>query len=86
MQEAVIDYFAFIARLSTGRSPGRLILMGGACTVVGAVFIKRAWEGDTLLPGTLTCYVPKWIYYTFGLLLQLPLPLSYYFLKSQGYF
>ena len=66
--------------------PGNLIVLGIVCTIVGFILIKRAWEGDTLLPGTLTCYVPKWIYYGGGILLQIPLPTAYFLLKTQGYY
>ncbi|MDA8975455.1 hypothetical protein N9F44_00435 [Akkermansiaceae bacterium] len=58
-------------------------LTGGiACAVLGVIRLKRAWDGDTRLPGTLITFIPKWIFISSGLLLQLPLLI--YFLKEDS--
>lgn len=64
--------------------PGNLIAVGIACTVFGLILIKRAIEGDTLMPGTQFTYLPKWLFVTCGLLLQLPLAGACFYLKAFG--
>ena len=67
------------------RNPKSLILVGIVSTVYGLYLIKKGWDGDTLIPGTNFTYLPKWLFYTVGAILQFPLPLSVMFLKSQGH-
>ncbi|MCB1096123.1 MAG: hypothetical protein KDN22_11155 [Verrucomicrobiae bacterium] len=55
------------------------------CTLYGVYLVKRGIEGDTLLPGTNFTYVPRWLFFLTGLLLQIPLPAAWYFLRSQGF-
>jgi len=69
--------------LYSGR-PGNLIGVGVFCTGYGIYLIKRGIEGDTLMPGTSFTYLPKWLFISFGLLLQLPLPAAFWFLNSVG--
>jgi len=64
------------------RNPYILLVVGGVCTLYGLYLIKKAWDGDTLCPGTDFTYLPKWLFYLGGVLLQLPLPAAYIFLKS----
>jgi len=33
------------------------------------------------MPGTLFTYIPKWMFFLAGALLQLPLPIAYYYLR-----
>lgn len=61
-----------------------LLVVSLICTGYGIYLLKRAWEGDTLLPGTLTVYIPKWIFVLTGLILQTPLPLAWIYLKNMG--
>lgn len=61
-----------------------LLIIGVLCSGYGIYLIKRGYEGDTLLPSTSFCYLPKWLFYLAGVLLQIPLPLAYLFLKSQS--
>jgi hypothetical protein len=61
-------------------SPYSLIAIGLLATGYGIYLIKRGLEGDTLLPGTLFTYVPRWVFIVTGLLLQLPLPVAIWFL------
>jgi hypothetical protein len=62
------------------RSPFTLISVGLLATGYGLYLIKRGIEGDTLLPGTLFTYVPRWMFIVIGLLLQIPLPAALWFL------
>jgi hypothetical protein len=66
------------------RDPKVLLIIGALCSGYGIYLIKRGYEGDTLLPGTSFCYLPKWLFYLAGVLLQIPLPMAYLFLKSQA--
>jgi len=61
-------------------NPNNLILVGLIATGYGIYLIKRGIEGDTLLPGTLFTYVPRWVFIFIGLLLQLVLPAAIWFL------
>jgi len=61
-------------------NPSDLILVGLLATGYGIYLIKRGIEGDTLLPGTLFTYVPRWVFISIGLLLQLVLPAAIWFL------
>ena len=54
------------------------------CSSYGIYLLKKAWDHDTLLPGTLTVYLPRWLFVLAGLLFQIPLPAAYWFLKSQN--
>lgn len=67
------------------RRPGTLLAIAVACTVYGIILIKRGIEGDTLMPGTLFTYLPRWLFVTVGILLQIPLPFACWFLKSIGF-
>lgn len=62
--------------------PGSLVGVGVVCSVYGAILIKRAVEGDTLMPGTQFTYLPKWVFLTCGLLFQVPLIGAICFLKA----
>lgn len=66
------------------RDPKALLLIGLVCTGYGIYLIKRGIEGDTLMLGTNFTYLPRWLFFLCGVVLQLPLPLAYWFLKSQG--
>ena len=66
------------------RNPRSLLVVGGICSVYGLYLIKRGWEGDTLCPGTTFTYLPKWLFYVSGIVLQIPLPAGYLYLKSMG--
>ena len=66
------------------RGPKSLLGVGFICTVFGASLIWKARHGDVLMPGTMMTYIPAWIFYLGGGLLQIPLPLAYFFLKHQG--
>ncbi len=66
------------------RDPKVLLLIGFLCSGYGIYLIKRGYEGDTLMPGTTFFYLPKWLFYVVGLILQIPLPMAYLFLKSQS--
>lgn len=68
------------------RRPGTLLGIGIVCTVYGIILIKRGIEGDTLMPGTNFTYLPKWLFVTAGILLQVPLIGAVIFLKHIGYF
>ncbi|MES2660367.1 MAG: hypothetical protein V4689_17215 [Verrucomicrobiota bacterium] len=59
---------------------GRLIGVGLLCTGYVIYLIKRGIEGDTLYPGTTFTYLPRWLFIGSGILLQLPLPLAFWFL------
>lgn len=61
-----------------------LILVGAVCTASGAVLLWKGITGDTLIPGTLFTYLPKWVFLGLGLLLQLPLPLAFWYLDWLG--
>ncbi len=65
-----------------GRYSSRLIIVGMICTGYGIYLIKRGIEGDTLMPGTTFTYLPKWLFITTGLLLQLPLPAAFWYLET----
>ncbi len=67
------------------RHPSKLVVIGLICTVYGIILIKRGYEGDTLMPGTNFTYLPKWLFITGGVLLQLPLIGAVWFLKYSGY-
>jgi len=67
-----------MTRLRT--NPYSLVLIGLLATGYGIYLIKRGIEGDTLLPGSLFTYVPRWVFILIGLLLQLPLPAAIWFL------
>lgn len=73
-----------IAFFST-RNPRALIAIGLICTGYGIYLIKRGIEGDTLMPGTNFTYLPRWLFISTGLLLQLPLPAAFWFLHEQNY-
>ena len=64
------------------RNPYVLILIGIIATGYGIYLIKRGLEGDTLLPGTLFTYLPRWMFILGGLILQLPLPAAIWFLSE----
>lgn len=64
------------------RDPRTLIAIGLICTGYGIYLIKRGIEGDTLMPGTTFTYLPKWLFITTGLLLQLPLPAAFLILDQ----
>ena len=74
--------FLFLGRLA---SPGNLLVVGAICTCYGLYLIKCGYEGDTLMPGTQFTYLPRWLFYTVGLILQLPLVGAWLFLRSTGY-
>lgn len=57
-----------------------LILVAACCSVAGAVLLWKGIKGDTLMPGTLFTYLPKWLFIALGLLFQLPLPLAFWYL------
>jgi|GEM_PF-2689081 len=67
------------------RNPLTLLVVGVLCTLYGLYLMKRPWEGDTLCPGTTFTYLPKWLFYLAGLILQIPLPAAFMFLKSLGH-
>ncbi len=64
-------------------SPTNLLLVGAICTGTGLFLFRKAYTGDTLFPGTLWTHIPTWIFWATGGLLQIPLPLAYFFLKLQ---
>lgn len=64
------------------RNPRTLITIGLICTGYGVYLIKRGIEGDTLMPGTNFTYLPRWLFVTSGLLLQLPLPAAFWILHE----
>ena len=66
--------------------PANLLTVGGICTFYGLYLIKCGYEGDTLMPGTQFTYLPRWLFYAVGLLLQLPVVVAWLFLRSVGYF
>lgn len=66
------------------RNPESLLFYGLICSGYGIYLFKRALDGDTLLPGTTFTYIPKWLFYSAAILLQAPLPLAYFFLKSKN--
>ena len=68
------------------RSPFTLITIGLISAAYGINLIKRGWDHDTLMPGTNFTYLPQWILYLGGVLLQIPLLAAIFFLKSIGYF
>lgn len=68
------------------RRPGTLLIIGLICTVYGLILIKRGIEGDTLMPGTDFTYLPKWLFITTGILLQIPVIAAWMYLKSIGQF
>ncbi len=72
------DMIAFFA----SRNPRTLIPIGLICTAYGIYLIKRGIEGDTLMPGTNFTYLPRWLFITCGLLLQLPLPAAFWMLHA----
>jgi hypothetical protein len=61
-------------------------VLGLLATGYGLYLIKRGIEGDTLLPGTLFTYVPRWAFIVIGLLFQIPLPTAIWvsLARSQG--
>ena len=61
---------------------GKLIVIGLMATCYGIYLIKRGIEGDTLCPGTNFTYLPRWLFIGTGILLQLPLPAAFWFLRS----
>lgn len=71
--------------IMSSHRPGNLVVVGLICTVYGISLIKRGIEGDTLMPGTNFTYLPRWLFVSCGVLLQLPLVGAYWFLKSTGY-
>jgi hypothetical protein len=77
-----LGYFHFLGSL---RSPRNLFVVGIICTCYGIYLIKCGYEGDTLMPGTQFTYLPRWLFYTVGLILQLPLLGAWLFLRSTGY-
>jgi|688.fasta_scaffold291845_2 hypothetical protein len=66
------------------RSPGTLLAIGLLCTIVGIRQFYKVYHGDTLMPGTNFTYLPHWFFYVTGALLQIPLPLAWWFLHSMG--
>lgn len=68
------------------RRPGALIAIGIVCTIYGIILVKRGIEGDTLMLGTNFTYLPRWLFITTGILLQLPLAGACLFLKQTGCF
>lgn len=64
--------------------PRNLIGVGIICAVCGIILIKRAIEGDTLMPGTQFTYLPRWLFVVGGLLFQLPLIGACWYLKAFG--
>lgn len=68
------------------RRPGTLLAIGIICTVYGIILIKKGIEGDTLMPGTTFTYLPRWLFVTTGVLLQLPIVGAVIFLRHIGYF
>lgn len=67
------------------RNPRILLGLGLLCTVGGIRLIIKAYQGDTLMPGTNFTYLPAWFFYTCGMILQIPLPLAWWFLVNTGY-
>jgi hypothetical protein len=67
------------------RRPGTLLAIAITCTVYGIILIKRGIEGDTLMPGTLFTYLPRWSFVTAGILLQIPLPCACWYLHHIGF-
>ena len=67
------------------RRPGTLLAIGIICTAYGIILIKKGIEGDTLMPGTTFTYLPRWLFITSGILLQLPVIGAVIFLKYVGY-
>ena len=61
---------------------GKLIVIGLIATGYGIYLLKRGIEGDTLCPGTNFTYLPRWLFIGTGILLQLPLPAAFWFLRS----
>ncbi len=66
------------------RSPFTLLALGLLCTVLGIRQFYKVHQGDTLMPGTNFTYLPNWFFYVTGVLLQIPLPLAWWFLHSIG--
>lgn len=64
------------------RSPGNLVVIGALSTGYGLYLIKRGIEGDTLMPGTSFTYLPRWLFITTGIFLQLPLPAAIWYLNN----
>lgn len=64
------------------RNPYVLLIVGLISTGYGIHRILRGIRGDTLFPGTLYTYLPKWTFIVAGLLLQLPRPAAIWFLKE----
>lgn len=68
------------------RNPIVLIVVGVIATGYGINLIIRGLQGDTLMPGTTFTYLPRWIFVSAGLLLQLPLIGAVWFLLEIDYF
>ena len=66
---------------AASRYGGRLITVGLLSTGYGIYLIKRGIEGDTLMPGTNFTYLPRWLFFTTGAILQLPLPAAIWYLN-----
>jgi len=64
--------------------PKNLLVVGGICTGTGLRLFWKAYSGDTLFPGTLWTCIPAWVFWVGGSILQVPLPLAYFFLKAHG--
>ena len=64
--------------------PHDLLLIGGICSIAGFVLFWKVFQGDTMLPGALFTRIPNWMFWSGGLLLQIPLALAFWFLKKQG--
>jgi hypothetical protein len=73
----------FLAAFYT-RNPLSLLSLGLVCTVLGIRLLIKGRQGDTLMPGTNFTYLPVWLFYVSGILMQLPLPLAWWFLRAQG--
>lgn len=64
--------------------PLTLLSVGFLCSGVGIRLFWKVYHGDTLFPGTLWTHIPDWMFWVGGAILQIPLPLAYYFLKQQN--
>jgi len=64
----------------SGRHAGKLVVVGIFATGYGIYLIKRGIEGDTLMPGTNFTYLPRWLFFITGAILQLPLPAAIWYL------
>lgn len=67
--------------MAFSRNPSGLLIVGAITTIYGLNLIKCGIQGDTLMPGTSFTYLPRWIFITTGLVMQLPLPAAIWYMQ-----